>query len=94
MLPLTAAQKKVPMVYKCMVWWRGPKGTPEPSGAYGIFQEHTSIDAAMRDKVALKLTSMKHAQPAGPFFATVIEYPKGYPPTFCLCELFFSLGGD
>ena len=83
------------MVYKCMVWWRsGVEKTPVPSGGYGIFQEHSNIDAAMRDKVALKLTSMKHAKPAGPFFATVIEYPKGYPPHDCECELFFSLGGE
>lgn len=88
------APKKFPMVYKCVVWWRGPGGTPQPSAAYGVFQEHNNIDGAMRDKVALKLTSMKAAQPAGPFFATVIEYPKGYPPNHCQCELFFSLGGD
>lgn len=87
------AKKGVPMAYKCQVWWRsGVDKTPVASAAYGVFQEHLTPDAAMRDKAALKLTSMKFARPAGPFYATVIEYPKGYPPSKCECKLFFSIG--
>ena len=87
--------KKFPMVYKCQVWWRsGVSKTPVWSNAYGCFKEHDNVDAAMRDKVALRLTSMKGWEPTGNFFVNVIEYPKGYPPTSCKSEFFFSLGGD
>jgi hypothetical protein len=89
-----AAKRGVPMVYKCMVWWRDSGHAIHPSAAYGLFQEHDNLDAAMRDKVALLLTSMKGAKPDGNFHATVCEYPKGYPPITCRWELFFSLGGD
>jgi len=87
--------KKFPMVYKCQVWWRAGVGwKPVRSDAYGSFKEYDNIDAAMRDKAALKMMSMKGQEPAGRFFVNVIEYPKGYPPEDCECELFFSLGGD
>lgn len=87
--------KKYPMVYKCTVWWReGLALTPVPSNAYGTFQERRTIDEAMRDKVALKLTSMKGSEPCGRFFVNVIEYPEGFPPDTCSSELYFTMGGD
>jgi len=81
------------MVYRCMVWHRaglhGGKLRDDnntgpwpgiPSDAYGKFSEHYDIGAAMKDMVALKLTSMKTAKPDGAYWAVVVEYPQGHPP--------------
>lgn len=93
MLPLK--HKGVPMVYRCTVWWvSGIHRTPVPSGAYGIFKERATIGEAMRDMTALRLTSMKHADPEARFFVNVIEYPRGYPPVTCKREIFLKLGGE
>jgi hypothetical protein len=96
----------LPLVYRCMVWHKaGFDGPPSgwsvydgmtrsgiPSGAYGEFEEHATIDAAMHDMIALKLTSMKHSHPGGAFWATVCEFPKGKPPVSSRRTIYMVLG--
>jgi hypothetical protein len=94
------------MVYRCMVWSKaglhGGKVLEEPgkvwpgtlSNAYGTFPEHFTIDAAMKDMVALKLTSMKTAKPDGAYWPVVCEYPQGHPPIASRRTLYMVLGGD
>jgi len=95
------------MVYRCMVFhkaglhghvlakqegfiWPGV-----PSNAYGTFAEHYEIGAAMKDMVALKLTSMKTNKPDGAYWAVVVEYPQGHPPLASRRQLYMVIGdGD
>jgi hypothetical protein len=94
------------MVYRCMVFHKaglhgktfggkmGIEWPGLPSDAYGKFQEHFVLDAAMRDLVSLKLTSMKTAKPDGAYWAVVCEYPQGHPPLASRRELYMVMGGD
>jgi hypothetical protein len=92
------------MVYRCMVFQKaGLHGKPSPPGvywpgipseAYGSFQEHYTLDAAMRDMVALKLSSMKHNKPNGAYWAVVCEYPQGHPPLASQREVYEVYGDD
>jgi hypothetical protein len=92
------------MVYRCMVWHKaglhGKQLAPHiewpgvPSDAYGRFQEHYTLDAAMKDLVSLKLTSMKASNPDGAYWAFVCEYPQGHPPLSARRQVYMVLGGD
>jgi len=96
------------MVYRCMVFHKaglhghklmtegaGPVWPGIPSSAYGDFAEHYEIGAAMKDMVALKLTSMKASKPDGAYWAVVVEYPQGHPPLSSRRTLYMVIGdGD
>lgn len=92
------------MVYRCIVFHKaGLHGQPSPPGiywpglpsdAYGKFSEHPTLDAAMKDMVALKLTSMKSNKPDGAYWAVVCEYPQGHPPLASRREVYMVIGDD
>lgn len=79
------------MRYRCMVWYRNGQEDATPSLAYGDFPERGSIDEAYNDLVSVKVGSMKNNSPYGNFYATVVEYPDGHPPTKVRRTVYFEI---
>ncbi len=94
--------RKRKLIYRCMVWHcngASNEGLSSvhiavPSAAYGMMPERDTLTEAMNDKVAIYAVSMKGSKPGGAFFASVVHYPRGFPPKQIRRTMYLEMGGD